>query len=181
MNLQTLVLNADFRPVSAHPLSVWSWRDALTALLLDRVMLVANYDVFAHSPSFEIAVPSVVALKHYQDLTKYPAFTRYHIYLRDSWRCQYCAERFRPEQLTFDHVIPKSRGGRTTWENVVTACAPCNHRKGNRTPREARMALLRRPDRPTRAELVRRPPQYNHNQLHHTWIDYLYWDSELDE
>ena len=83
MNLQTLVLNADYRPLSYHPLSLWSWRDALTALMLDRVALVANYDVLARSPSRSMSVPSVVALKHYKKIDGFPAFTRYNIYLRD--------------------------------------------------------------------------------------------------
>src|SRR5271155_4033188 len=80
MNLQTLVLNADYRPLSYHPLSLWSWRDALTALMLDRVALVANYDVLARSPSVSFPVPSVVALKRYNKLGGFPAFTRYNIY-----------------------------------------------------------------------------------------------------
>jgi 5-methylcytosine-specific restriction endonuclease McrA len=180
MNLQTLVLNADYRPLSYHPLSLWSWRDALTALMLDRVALVANYDVRARSPSRSMPVPSVVALKRYKHLDGTPPFTRYNIYLRDAFTCQYCASEFSSELLTFDHVIPRSRGGRTTWENVVAACAGCNHVKRNRTPYEARMPLLKEPRRPTRYELSRRAPDWRYRDFHHTWLDYLYWDSELD-
>jgi 5-methylcytosine-specific restriction endonuclease McrA len=181
MNLQTLVLNADYRPLSYHPLSLWSWRDALTALMLRRVALVANYDVHARSPSFSMPVPSVVALKRYKKLDGFPAFTRYNIYLRDLFTCQYCAQEFPAEMLTFDHVIPRSRGGRTTWENVVAACAQCNHVKGSRTPREAAMPLLQDPHRPTKSELNRRAPDLRYRDYHHTWLDYLYWDSELDD
>ena len=76
LNLQTLVLNADFRPLSYNPLSLWSWRDAMTALMLDRVQLVANYDVHARSPRISYPVPSVVALKRYKKLDGFPAFTR---------------------------------------------------------------------------------------------------------
>jgi len=180
LNLQTLVLNADYRPLSFHPLSLWSWRDALSALMLDRVALVANYDVHARSPSVSMPVPSVVALKRYKRLDGFPAFTRYNIYLRDGFTCQYCAGEFPAENLTFDHVVPRSRGGRTTWENVVAACARCNHAKGNRTPHEAKMPLMHRPHRPTKGELNRRAPDLRHRDYHHTWIDYLYWDSELD-
>lgn len=181
LNLQTLVLNADYRPLSFHPLSLWSWRDALTALMLDRVALVANYDVQARSPSRSMAVPSVVALKRYKKLDGFPAFTRYNIYLRDAFTCQYCADAFPAEMLTFDHVLPRSRGGRTTWENVVAACGPCNHTKSNLTPAEAKMPLLSVPRRPTKGELNRRTPKIRFRDYHHTWLDYLYWDSELDD
>lgn len=180
MTLQTLVLNADFRPLSYNPLSLWSWKDALTALMMDRVALVANYDCWARSPSRRMAVPSVVALKHYRHLDGFPAFTRYNIYLRDDFVCQYCGQPFSFEHLTFDHVIPRSQGGRTTWENVVAACAHCNHVKRNRTPAEAGMPLLRPAVRPTRYQLNRRMPQLRHQELHESWIDYLYWDSELE-
>jgi 5-methylcytosine-specific restriction endonuclease McrA len=179
MNLQTLVLNADYRPLSYHPLSLWSWRDALTALMLDRVALVANYDVLARSPSRSMAVPSVVALKHYKKIDGFPAFTRYNIYLRDEFTCQYCAEEFPTEVLTFDHVIPRSRGGRTSWENVVAACGHCNHVKANRTPREAGMPLLKEPVRPSKTALNRKAPDLRYRDYHHSWLDYLYWDSEL--
>jgi 5-methylcytosine-specific restriction endonuclease McrA len=181
LNLQTLVLNADFRPLSYNPLSLWSWRDALTALMLDRVQLVANYDVRARSPSHSMQVPSVVALKRYKKLEGFPAFTRYNIYLRDSFTCQYCAQRFPTEDLTFDHVIPRSRFGKTSWDNVVAACAPCNSRKANRTPLEAGMSLTKVPRRPARQELAARTPRSMFKDVHETWVDYLYWDSPLED
>ena len=180
LDLQTLVLNADYRPLSYNPLSLWSWRDALTALFLDRVTLVANYDAEARSPSRRVPVPSVVALKNYVALASSPAFTRYNIYLRDGFTCQYCAERLPAGGLTFDHVVPRSRGGLSSWENVVAACSPCNLRKANRTPNEADMPLTTEPRRPTRYELHHRQPEFDHRQYHHTWLDYLYWDSELE-
>lgn len=181
LNLQTLVLNADFRPLSMFPLSSWHWKDAISALFLDRVSLVAEYDQVVHSPRLSMRVPSVVALKHYQKLDGYPAFTRYNIYCRDSWTCQFCARLFRPEFLTFDHVVPRSRGGRTTWENVVAACGPCNLRKANKTPEEASMPLLRTPKRPTRRELAFINAPHLHEEVHHTWTDFVYWDSVLEE
>ena len=180
LDLQTLVLNADYRPLSYNPLSLWSWKDALSALFLDRVTLVANYDVEARSPSRSIPVPSVVALKSYVALASSPAFTRYNIYLRDGFTCQYCAQRLPAGGLTFDHVVPRSRGGLSSWENVVAACSPCNLRKANRTPAEAEMPLLDAPRRPSRYELHKRQPEFAHRDYHHTWLDYLYWDSELE-
>jgi 5-methylcytosine-specific restriction endonuclease McrA len=180
MDLQTLVLNADYRPLSLFPISSWHWRDAVSALLLERVQLVAEYDVIVRSPTRSLRVPSVVALKRYLQLEGYPAFTRFNIYCRDQWRCQYCGGEFVASELTFDHVVPRSRGGRTTWENVVTACSACNLLKGNRLPEEAGMRLLRRPFRPTRRQLARASRPIRREQVHHTWLDFLYWDSELE-
>jgi 5-methylcytosine-specific restriction endonuclease McrA len=130
--MPALVLNADFRPLSYYPLSLWPWQEVIKAVFLDRVDVVASYDQVVHSPSFEMRLPSVVSLKQYVPQDRPPAFTRFNLFLRDSFSCQYCGS---PEDLTFDHVIPRSRGGRTTWENIVTACAPCNLSKGGRTPR----------------------------------------------
>ncbi len=180
INLQTLVLNADHRPLSYHPLSLWSWQDALTAVLLDRVTLVTSYDVRARSPSVSLPIPSVVALKTYLDVDRHPAFTRYNIFIRDRKTCQYCRKRLRADELTFDHVVPRSRGGGSSWENVVAACPACNIRKGSRTPDEARMPLLHQPTRPTVRELNRQLPEISRTELHHSWIDFVYWDSELE-
>ena len=123
-----LVLNADFRPLSYYPLSLWSWQDAIKAVFLDRVNIVANYDRAVHSPSLEMKLPSVVSLKTFVKPATHPAFTRFNVFLRDRFSCQYCGGR---EDLTFDHLVPRSRGGHTTWDNVVAACSPCNLRKGN--------------------------------------------------
>ena len=179
--LQTLVLNADFRPLSLWPPSLWTAEESIQAVCRDRVAVIENWDAEYRSPSRSMTVPSVVALKRYKKLDGFPAFTRYNIYLRDVFTCQYCAQEFPAEGLTFDHVIPRSRGGRTTWENVVAACGQCNHVKGNRTPREAAMPLLQEPHRPTKTELNRRVPDLRYRDYHHTWLDYLYWDTELDD
>ena len=131
-----LVLNADFRPLSYYPLSLWSWQDAIKAVFLDRVNIVANYEHAVHSPSFEMQLPSVVSLKSFVKPSTHPAFTRFNVFLRDRFSCQYCTSQ---EDLTFDHIIPRSRGGQTTWENVVAACSPCNLRKGSMTMQQANM------------------------------------------
>lgn len=173
-----LVLNADFRPLSYYPLSLWPWQDAIKAVFLDRVDIVAEYEQTVRSPSFEMRLPSVVALKQFIVQDRPPAFTRFNVFLRDAFSCQYCGA---TDDLTFDHVIPRSRGGRTTWENIVTACARCNLTKGGRTPKEAHMTpghAARKPNMYELQELGRRfPPHY----LHETWVDYLYWDIELDD
>ena len=121
-NCPALVLNADFRPLSYFPLSLWSWQDAIKAVFLDRVNIIDHYDVRVHSPSLEIQLPSVVSLKEYVPAARHPAFTRFNVFLRDRFTCQYCAEPYPSHDLTFDLLVPRSRGGRTTWTNVVTAC-----------------------------------------------------------
>lgn len=175
-----LVLNADFRPLSYFPLSLWSWQDTVKAVFLGRVNVVAEYDTMISSPSRVVRLPSVISLKEYVAPARRPAFTRFNMFLRDRFDCQYCGQRFYPEDLTFDHVIPRSRGGRTTWENVVTACGACNLRKGNRLPHVAKMHPRIRPHEPTVPELQAHGRAFPPNYLHHSWADYLYWDSELE-
>ena len=116
-----LVLNADFRPLSYYPLSLWSWQDAIKAVFLDRVNIVSEYDKMVRSPNFEMKLPSVVSLKTYIKPTRQPAFTRFNVFLRDRFSCQYCSSH---EDLTFDHVIPRSKGGLTTWEMLSPPVHP---------------------------------------------------------
>jgi 5-methylcytosine-specific restriction endonuclease McrA len=172
-----LVLNADYRPLSYYPLSLWSWQDALKAVFLDRVNIVSEYDRIVHSPSFSIRLPSVVSLKTYVKPTRNPAFTRFNVFLRDRFSCQYCGS---GEELTFDHVIPRSKGGLTTWQNVVAACSPCNLRKGDKLPHDALMWPRQRPFQPSLSDLHASGRQFPPNYLHDSWMDYLYWDSELE-
>ena len=172
-----LVLNADYRPLSYYPLSLWSWQDAIKAVFMDRVNIVSCYDTYVRSPSFEMKLPSVVSLKSYVKPARYPAFTRFNLFLRDRFNCQYCGAR---HELTFDHVVPRSRGGQTTWENVVSACAPCNLKKGGKMPEQAEMFPLQKPYRPTVNDLHKNGRHFPPNYLHESWQDYLYWDSELE-
>ena len=175
-----LVLNADFRPLSYYPLSLWSWQDAIKAVFLERVNILEEYDRVVRSPSFQMKLPSVVSLKTYVKPARNPAFTRFNVFLRDRFHCQYCGGDFATNELTFDHVIPRSRGGRTTWDNVVTACAPCNLLKGGRLPNQSGMHPKMRPHRPTVTELRNNGRSFPPNYLHESWRDYLYWDSELE-
>jgi 5-methylcytosine-specific restriction endonuclease McrA len=101
--------------------------------------------------------------------------------LRDRFACQYCGQPFAAHDLTFDHVVPRSRGGRTTWTNVVAACGRCNLHKGSRMPRDAGMHLLKWPVEPTSFQLQENGRSFPPNYLHHSWRDFLYWDSELEQ
>jgi 5-methylcytosine-specific restriction endonuclease McrA len=172
-----LVLNADFRPLSYYPLSLWGWQDVIKAVFLDRVEVVSTYDEVIRSPSFEMRLPSVVALKTYVAQDRSPAFTRFNLFLRDAFTCQYCGS---GEDLTFDHITPRSKGGRTTWENIVTACSPCNLAKGGRTPDEAHMHLYKLARRPSTFELQELGRRFPPGHLHASWVDFLYWDVELE-
>ncbi|EFH10074.1 HNH endonuclease domain protein [Pseudoroseomonas cervicalis ATCC 49957] len=175
-----LVLNADFRPLSYFPLSLWSWQDAVKAVYLDRVSVLSEYDMLVRSPRHAIRLPSVIALREYIPSARRPAFTRFNVFLRDSFSCVYCGDERPTQELTFDHVIPRSRGGRTSWENVVTACGPCNLRKGSKLPAEIRMFPRQVPRQPTSWELQENGRLFPPNYLHESWRDYLYWDTELE-
>lgn len=176
-NFPVLVLNADFRPLSYYPLSIWSWQDAIKAIFLEKVQIISQYGETIRSPNFEMQIPSVICLKEYVKQDRNLAFTRFNLFLRDGFECVYCGSK---KDLTFDHVIPRSQGGKTTWENIVTACSKCNAKKGGRTPKEAKMELAFKPYRPNIYQLQsigrRFPPHY----LHETWLDWLYWDIELE-
>lgn len=176
-----LILNADFRPLSYFPLSVWSWQDAVKAIFRGSVTVVSEYDRTVRSPELEMNLPSVLALKEYVPTERSPAFTRFNVFLRDRWDCQYCGNNFKTHELTFDHVIPRSRGGRTHWENIVAACRPCNTRKGNMLPREIGMHPLVKPREPTIYELQDHGRKFPPNFLHESWEDFLYWDADLTE
>ena len=172
-----LVLNADYRPLSYYPLSLWPWQEAVKAAFLDRVDIVAVYDACVHSPSTTLRIPSVVVLKDYVRPQKSVAFTRFNLFLRDEFCCQYCGAK---GDLTFDHVVPRSRGGQTSWENVVAACASCNLRKGSRSLKSSGLSLRRPPRRPGSEELRNQGRKFPPGHLHESWMDYLYWDAELE-
>ncbi|TQS72608.1 HNH endonuclease [Rhodobacteraceae bacterium] len=172
-----LVLNADFRPLSYYPLSLWPWQEAIKAVWLDRVTILAEYDEVVRSQRSTLRIPSVVVLKDYVKPQKRVAFTRFNLFLRDSFSCQYCGSK---GELTFDHVIPRSRGGITSWQNVVAACSPCNLRKANKPLSRSGMRLRQPARQPTAADLQSMGRRFPPGYLHESWMDFLYWDTELD-
>ena len=172
-----LVLNADYRPLSYYPLSLWSWQDAVRDVFLDRVNIVSEYDREIRSPSFSMKLPSVISLKNFIKPSQYPNFTRFNVFLRDKFTCQYCGDK---KDLTFDHLLPKSKGGLTDWNNVVTACSSCNVKKGGKLYKNCDLRLSNKPFAPTVEDLHRNGRNFPPNFLHESWMDYLYWDIELE-
>lgn len=176
-----LILNADYRPLSYFPLSIWPWQEAVKAIFRDSVTVISEYERTIRSPGLELKLPSVLALKEYVPMARSPAFTRFNVFLRDRWECQYCATEYKTNELTFDHVIPRSRGGRTNWENIVAACRCCNTAKGNKMPHEVNMYPMNEPRAPSLYELQDQGRKFPPNFLHKSWGDFLYWDTELEE
>ena len=172
-----LVLNADYRPLSYYPLSIWCWQDSIKSVFLDRVSIVSYYDRVIRSPSFSMKLPSVIALKSFVKPQSNPNFTRFNVFLRDKFTCQYCGSN---KELTFDHLLPRSKGGKTNWDNVVTACSSCNVQKGGRLFENSGMVLAQRPYRPTTEDLHKNGKNFPPDYLHKSWMDYLYWDVELE-
>jgi 5-methylcytosine-specific restriction endonuclease McrA len=177
-----LLLNADWQPVQMHPLSTVSWQDAIRAVVMDRVTVVEEYDIEIHSATQSWRLPSVVALRDYIKRDQSPTFSRYNVYVRDDFTCQYCGNSFETRQLTFDHVIPRAHGGKSTWQNVVAACSPCNHRKGSMLPKEAKMFPINTPREPSSWDLYGKGRRLTnkYSGLHESWRDYLYWDLALE-
>lgn len=173
-NHPALLLNADYRPMSYFPLSTVPWQTAVKLKYEDIIDVVAEYPDTIHSPSMEMRIPSVVALRRYVAPSTHVAFTRFNVFLRDRFRCQYCGEKFKAADLTFDHVVPRAAGGETRWENIVAACEPCNAVKDDKHAKPIRL-----PYKPTTRQLLAAQRLFPPNYLHESWIDYLYWDSEI--
>ncbi len=140
---------------------------------------VQPHDEVVLTPSMKIRVPRVIALKEFDRLPRQEVkFSRHNIYVRDGNRCQYCGHRYPSSELSLDHVIPLSRGGRSSWENVVCACLACNVRKGSRTPQEANMKLVAQPKKPRWHPVG----HFAASKLHPAWrnfLDVAYWNTEL--
>ena len=171
----TLLLNATY-----EPLRVVHWQKAVTLLWREKVEVLEVYERQIHGVSSAIPLPSVMRLHsmiRLRDRHRAVKFSRANIFIRDGYCCQYCAKVFRPAELTFDHILPVSRGGRKTWENIVTACWRCNNRKSGRTPKEAGMRLLKNPVRPRWTQMT--PVTSGARTTPHSWRYYLAWKTEM--
>lgn len=180
--MDTLVLNATWQPVARIP-----WQRAITLVFLGKVELVeASEDKVIRAVTFEVKMPSVVRflrlLKRRRPVIR---FSREHVYARDRGRCQYCGTWLPRPEATYDHVLPRAQGGGTHWENIVIACAPCNQRKGGRTPEQARMKLRSVPQKPARLPEALRLAlgfQQGMPQSWGTWLrDSTCWHGALEE
>tara|TARA_B110000037_G_scaffold189043_1_gene220942 strand:- start:98 stop:628 length:531 start_codon:yes stop_codon:yes gene_type:complete len=160
----TLLLNADGNPLSVAPLSTLTWQESIKLVWLDRInVLEWHEDWQVHSPNITMTVPSVIMTRDFVKQRTNTSFNRSNVYLRDNYICQYCKQMFSYKDLTLDHVVPKSKGGKLTWENTVTACRKCNNQKGNHT----HIKPYRVPKQPDFLQLV--------NGVNTTHIDHEIW------
>lgn len=173
-----LHLNADFSPMSVFPLSTMTWQDAIKDVFKKKVFVAAEYEerIPTANPKNSFAFPSVVVSKTYHKPSHYAPFNRENIWFRDMGRCAYCPKHLTLSELTFDHVVPRSKGGGTDWDNIVCACEDCNRRKAAKSVKDSGLTLRFEPRRPTTFELAKcakamgryAPPLEQ-------WNDYLYW------
>ena len=173
-----LILNADYRPLSYFPLSLWPWQEAIKAVYLERVNVAAEYEEVVRSEKLTLPLPSVIVLKNYVVPTKTVPFTRATLFLRDEFTCQYCG--YKGKDLTFDHVVPKSRGGKTRWDNVVAACQSCNLRKAAQTTSQAGFKLKKVPTKPSPEVLLNKGKKFPPSDMHKSWSDFLYFEKDFD-
>lgn len=193
-----LVLNRSFMAVQ-----IIDWRRAMSLVYIDHARVVDedyktyNFEDwremstliqrdpsgFVTTPSFKIAIPDVISLRHFDGLPRAEVkFTRRNIYEHYGYRCAYCGLKFVSSDLNLEHVIPRSRGGKTDWSNVVTTCIPCNLKKGNRLPNEANMKLLVKPTKPrwTGAAALAFRPGFKLKASWQRFVDNVYWNTELE-
>ena len=158
----TLKLDASWRPIEIIPAE-----KGFSMVYTGRAQPVENY---THGPCARFLFPSVIVLKNYiQKRRVSMSPTRKNIYWRDKYTCQYCSGEFKYKQLSLDHVMPKSRGGERGWMNLVTCCLKCNQKKGNKTPSEASMRLIREPYIPN----VNIVDFYHHIEVPKVWLNFI--------
>lgn len=141
---RVLLLNQSYEPIA-----VIGWKKAITLLFLEKAEIIHEYNKNIRSRFLTFKLPSVIRLfKSFNRPRKRVNFNKQNILARDRWHCQYCGIKLSPKELTYDHVIPRSQGGKTCWENIVACCIPCNIQKGNKTPQQANMHIRKKPIRP---------------------------------
>lgn len=165
----TLILNANWQPLSWLPLSVINWQQAIKLQFMDRIQIIEYYDDWVvHSPSTTLMVPALAITKDYHAFKKGVRFSRVNMYLRDLYQCQYCGETCDHHELTIDHVKPRSKGGKTNWENCVAACVPCNQEKKDNYQKP-----IREPFKPDYWQLSARRKNHNYEIKHPSWVPFL--------
>lgn len=166
-----------------EPLKVISWEDAMFRIVTGDAEVVEETDIPIRSATMEWKLPSVIRqFKKFKRKGKVQ-FSRLNIYMRDAWTCQYCYERKSTKDLTFDHVLPRAQGGKTSWTNIVTACRPCNSAKEDRTPEQAKMKLKVKPVEPKWLPIQM---MIRMKEMPKKWEPYIdlksleYWTTELE-
>lgn len=167
INLPVLVLNQSY-----EPLHICRVRRAVVLLYEGKAEMLENGYGYLHSPTSNFPIPSVIRIERFIKRPRSQRkLTRLKVFHRDHYTCQYCGNQ--TKQLTLDHVVPRYRGGQHVWDNVVSACVPCNHRKAGKSPAEAGMRLFHPPAPPRGSTLFYIPHHYLQTQ--HTWQKYLLW------
>lgn len=170
MEPKTLLLNS-----WGLPHAVLSWEDAVTLVYQEKVVVLEEYDQTVASPSVTYFIPAVLQLKHaVSGVKKGVKFSRINVFTRDGFKCQYCGTKQFMSKLNYDHVIPRKQGGKTVWENIVTACYPCNDRKGSKTVEQAGMKLRRKPAKPHSLPLH---AVFLTGELPEAWLPFLQVDN----
>lgn len=174
--MQTLVLDQAYAPIK-----IVSWQRAITLLSLGKVELVSEYDdKEIRSVSLVIKMPAVIRLLQAFRRHKKPVkFSRVNILARDRWKCAYCKCKLTMADATYDHVLPRSQGGKTEWTNICAACEACNRKKANRTPEQAGMKIHTKLERPSWVPVLE--IRLSKESLPAAWQDWLYWNEPLEE
>jgi 5-methylcytosine-specific restriction endonuclease McrA len=165
-----LVLNADGAPVSFLPVSTIDWQEAIKYMVLDKAHVLAWHENWiVHSANWETRVPSIIMLREYMKAKTTIRFSKGNVFLRDGYKCVYCETALQKKDCTLDHVLPTSHGGKTTFENTVTACGPCNASKGNNKKIKPKF----KPHKPEFYELVNKRKKMPFQVRNPEWMEYL--------
>jgi 5-methylcytosine-specific restriction endonuclease McrA len=156
-----------------------TWRE-ISEYRLKNFQYREEEDDWVRTASTQIQVPRVIRLLDYEKVPRHAVkFNRRNIFARDNNQCQFCGKRFSTTELSLDHVVPRSQGGVSSWENIVCACIDCNVRKGGRTPKQAHMSLIRKPEKPKRSPLLNLKLTSKKYHSWKTFLDNAYWSVEL--
>ena len=169
------VVTSDDGQFLTYDFASWAEVSAFKSLLVR-----AEDDDWIRTPTTEIQAPRVIRLLGYDRVPRQTVkFNRRNIFARDHNQCQYCGRKFVLSELSLDHVTPRSQGGQTTWENIVCACVDCNVRKGGRTPRQANMSLIKKPEKPKRSPVLNLKLTQTKYRSWQSFLDSAYWSVEL--